>query len=36
MIDRSAVPFDVGIIDTLALDCKKAYQYSSDIKPPFW
>jgi hypothetical protein len=36
MIDRSAVPFDVGIIDTLAFDCKKAYQYSSDIKPPFW
>jgi len=36
MIDRAAVPYDVGIIDTLAFDCRKAYQYSSDVKPPFW
>ena len=36
MIDRSAVPYNVGIIDILAFDCKKAYQYSSDVKPPFW
>jgi len=36
IIDRSAVPYNVGIIDTLAFDCRKAYQYSSNAKPAFW
>jgi hypothetical protein len=35
-IERNKVPYDVGIIDTLALDCRNAYKYSSNAKPVFW
>jgi hypothetical protein len=36
MIERYEVPYDVGIIDTLALDCRKAYKSSTNTMPAFW
>ncbi len=33
---RNDVPYDVGLIDTLALSCTLAYKYSSNTKPGFW
>jgi hypothetical protein len=36
VINRSDVPFNVGITDTLKMDCRQAYKFSSNQKPPFW
>lgn len=36
VIPRSAVPYDVGIIDTLRQSCTQAYKNSSAKKPTFW
>lgn len=42
-ISRSEVPYEVGIMDTLTVSCKRAYpccranyKYSTNIKPVFW
>jgi hypothetical protein len=35
-IERNEVPYNVGIIDTLALDCRNVHKYSSNVKPVFW
>jgi hypothetical protein len=36
VMERSNVPYDVGVIDSLTLDCRKAYKYSTNAKPVFW
>jgi hypothetical protein len=36
LMERQDVPYDVGVIDTLALDCRKAYKYSTSARPIFW
>jgi hypothetical protein len=33
---RSDVPYNVGLMDTLAISCDYAYKYSTDKKPGFW
>jgi hypothetical protein len=36
MIERSAVPYSVYPIDTVANNCTQAYKYSTTKKPSFW